>query len=79
MEKIIVISTIVSAIATCVIACLTYQTKISQDKFQNQLSDLYKGIVLATLLSSNSDAGQISAFIGRFKQHYDGKTEIFKK
>jgi hypothetical protein len=72
-----IIFTIVSAIATAVIAFYAYQTKVSQDQFQEQLGDLYRGIIISTLLSSNSDSNQLQSFIGKFNQYYDGKTRIF--
>ena len=74
-----IISTAVSAMATVVIAVLTYQTKRAQDRSQEQISDLYKAIVISTLLSSNSDASQLHSFISKFKEYYDGNTPIFKK
>ena len=79
MQNIItLISLIISAISASVIAWLAWETKRSQDKFQNQLSDLYQGIIIATLLSSNSDSNQLQIFIDKFKLKYKGKTEIFK-
>ena len=75
----VVVSTCVSAISAITIAIFTYQSKKSQDKFQVQLSDLYRGIIIATLLSGNSDANQLPSFILKFKEYYDGITEIFKK
>lgn len=72
------ISNGIIALATAVIAYYAWQTKKSQDKFQGQLSDLYKGVIIATLLSSNTDSNQINQFIAKFKEHYDGETPIFK-
>ena len=78
MNTLITISTCVSAIATIAIAYYSYQTKKSQDKFQEQLSDLYKGIIIATLQSANTDETALPRFITRFNEKYDGKTKIFK-
>ena len=73
------ISLVITAFATAAIAWLAWETKKSQDRFQEQLSDLYQGIIIATLLSSITDAAQLPTLIGQFNKTYKGKTEIFKK
>lgn len=75
----IIISAIISAVATVVIAWFAYETNRLQDKTQTQLSDLYKAIVIATLLSGNSDASQLPTSIAKFKEYYNGSTSIFTR
>lgn len=77
MDAIVIVSTALIAVATIVIACYARQTKISQYNFQIQLSDLYKGIIISTLQSSNTDSEAITRFIAEFKEYYDGETKIF--
>lgn len=76
-DEIEIILAVITALATVVIAYSTRRTEKSQDKFQEQLSDLYQGIIIATLLSSNSSPQVLDDFIARFKQKYTGKTKIF--
>ena len=77
-DILIIVSSIISAISTVVIAYFTFQTKKSQDSFQEKQSDLYQALVIATLQSSNTDPAQLPAFIEKFKAVYKGKTTIFK-
>lgn len=72
-------SAVVSAIATWKIYRLTEQAKKSQEEAVEQTSDLYKAIVISTLLSSNTDTGQFPTFLSKFNDYYDGKTRIFKE
>jgi hypothetical protein len=50
------------------------------EEFREQVSDLYKAIVIATLISGPSgyelDGNRV---LGKFRQLYNGKTEIFAK
>jgi hypothetical protein len=76
-NAITLISIIISSVTTSVIAWLAWETKKSNDKFQERLSDLYQGIIVATLLSSNSDSDQLSNYVNKFKETYKGATKIF--
>ena len=72
------ISTFFMAAATIVIAISAYMSYRRDKKFQQQLSDLYQGIVVATVLSGPTNTLQtVNARIAEFKNNYKGKTEIF--
>lgn len=47
-----------------------------EQEFREQLSDLYRAIVISNLLSGNSDLDMTHK---KFSKEYDGKIEIFKK
>ena len=75
------VSIVVSTIATLIIAIFTglnYQIyKKLQEKdeeYKNQISDLYKAIVVSNLLSGNSD---LDMTYKKFNREYTGKTKIF--
>ena len=75
------VSIVVSAIATLIIVIFTglnYQIyKKLQEKdeeYKNQISDLYKAIVVSNLLSGNSD---LDMTYKKFNREYTGKTKIF--
>ncbi len=81
----IVISSLISAIATCIIAYFTWQNykmyqilKGKDEEYKNQTSDLYQEIVIATLLSGPTSYGDYPRCKDKFKGEYAGKTEIFK-
>ncbi len=71
---------IVSTFNFCLLKRINDEKKISENKqdikdqeFREQLSDLYKAIVISNLLSGNSD---ISITQNAFKSQYKGKTQI---
>lgn len=81
----IIAFTLISAIATAVIAYFTWQNykmyQAIQDKdeeYKKQTSDLYQAIVVATLLSGPSSYGAFNQCKDAFKATYSGKTKIFK-
>jgi hypothetical protein len=92
MNELLVISTAVSALATCVIAVyscfswkLTVEMKRANDlkdkadqEFKEQVSDLYRAIVVATILSGPSSYGSLDQATSAFNAQYAGKTKIFK-
>ena len=83
METIYVIW--VSAIATFIIACfagasfwLASRIQSRDDEFRQQISDLYKAIVISNVITFPKD---VHLAIEDFKIHYEkagGKIEIFK-
>ena len=46
-----------------------------EQEFREQLSNLYRAIVISNLLSGNSDLDMTSK---KFKEQYKGKTKIFE-
>ena len=83
----IVFSTLVSSIATVVIAIYAYRSyqlssniqKQSQE-YQQQVSDLYQAIVISNTFSdpnANLDSTHLEHKIKAFKELYKGKTPIF--
>jgi hypothetical protein len=46
---------------------------------QNELSDLYQAIVIATLMGGSGNTGVVKTLIDTFSEHYKGNIEIFKK
>ncbi|MFH1310470.1 MAG: hypothetical protein ABIH85_07335 [Candidatus Omnitrophota bacterium] len=81
----IIVSAVISAIATIVIAYFTWQThkmylKIQEkdEEHKEQTRDLYQAIVVATLLSGPSSYGAFNQCKDAFNATYSGKTEIFK-
>ena len=79
-----IITNIIIAVASATIAWCTYlnyklyQVIQKKDKeYKEQISDLYQGIIIATLISGPSSYGQILQAIEEFKKHYKGKTKIF--
>lgn len=81
----VIVSTLISAIATVVIAYFTYQNykmyKILQNKdkqYKKQTRDLYQAIVISTLLSGPSSHGGYRECKEVFKKEYAGETKIFK-
>ena len=83
-ENILVnLAIVISAVATVAIAIFTwlnYQMykKIEErnEEYKNQISDLYKAIVISNLLSGNSD---LDMTYKKFNKEYTGKTKIFEK
>ena len=80
-----ILSTVITAVATVVMACysvaafnLSKKIIESQDEFQERTADLYKAIVIATILSSNTDPEEFDKFKRKFESVFDGKTVIFK-
>jgi hypothetical protein len=45
---------------------------------QDQLSDLYQAIVIATLMGGSSNTGVVNDLIKTFSGYYNGKTKIFE-
>lgn len=88
MEWIISISSGVTALATIVIAIYAWKSHSlastlneRDDEFREQVSDLYKAIVISSMVA-NPGAGMADTMTGRiklFREHYDGTTKIFKK
>ena len=83
MEYIIYLTSAISALATVIIAiyaykthCLTQEIKKSQSVRDQEVSDLFQGIVISMLLSGPS-ASNIEMILPKFKQYYKGKTKIF--
>ena len=90
-EWVIAVSSAITGIATAFIACygrrshqLTLQLKATEEQrskreeeFRQQLSDLYQAIVIATLLSGNSNLGALVEAKLAFEGLYKGKTKIF--
>lgn len=82
MDRIIMISAIVSAVATGVIAFysiasfrLTRQLSKSSDRYQSQFMDLLQAMVVSQM--THRAGGFVSTAITQFKRYYKGKTEIF--
>ncbi|RLD18703.1 MAG: hypothetical protein DRI36_00765 [Caldiserica bacterium] len=73
----IVVSSIVSAIATLAIAIFTYLNFRKDKKFKQELKDLYQAIVIATILSGPTSYGEFEKAKNVFKEVYKGKTDIF--
>lgn len=72
---------VISAIATVAIAIFTWlnyqiykKLQEKDEEYKNQISDLYKAIVISNLLSGNSD---LDMTYKRFNKEYTGKTKIF--
>ncbi len=63
---------------------LTSQMKKNDDEFKQQLSDLYKAIVISNVMCSNSRLGGASqdaifqSYFSVFEKYYDGQTPISK-
>lgn len=85
---IITVFSIINLIAICVIAWYAYASHQREKKFrasltkineqhQQELCDLYQAIVIATLISANSDPKVLPKAIKIFKEHYLGETKIF--
>ena len=84
MNVTIMIASIVSALAAGVIAYYAYTShelacaiKTGEDEFRQQVSDLYKAIVVSNLLSGPESFHQIDDSIQRFSEKYTGTTPIF--
>ena len=84
MSCAIVISSIITALATLAIAAyarysykLTKELQISSNKHQQEISDLYQAIVISTLFSGPAGEGAYDEAVNRFKKTYKGKTKIF--
>ena len=84
MSIVVGIATLISAIATLVIAFYAYSSiKLSKEihnkseQHQQELSDLYQAIVVATLLSGPSSVGAFASAKQIFSTTYKGKTPIF--
>ena len=82
---VVLLSAIVSAIATSVIAVYAYKShamataiKKSADKHQDEVEDLYQAIVISTLLTGPGSTGRMDDAIQAFKKHYKGETKIFE-
>ena len=90
-DTMIMISSIVTAVATTMIAiftwcsyCLSQQIKkVTEDQikrdeeFKSQIKDLYQAIVISNLLSGPSSFGDLPKAINAFKSQYKGKFRIF--
>ena len=92
MQFLQLLSIVVTAIATAVIALFTYRTyqvytsmkeimnqsqqKMGQD--QDETKDLYEAIVVATLISAPSGTGKTNVAIEVFKHYYKGRTKLFE-
>jgi len=81
----IIVFTLISAIATAFIAYFTWQNykmyKILREKdeeYKRQTRDLYQAIVISTLLSGPSSYGAYRECKETFKKEYAGGTKIFK-
>ena len=55
---------------------LTVQLRDSAKHHQQELSDLYQAIIIATLLTS-STGQNVNLLISAFKSYYKGTTKIF--
>ncbi|HOX22222.1 MAG TPA: hypothetical protein PLL10_02065 [Elusimicrobiales bacterium] len=92
MDIVNTFATAFSALATIVIAVWAYKShklaeeikkstdvqKKENDEYRTQVSDLYQAIAIATLISGPSSTGGADAAIKCFKNHYKGKTPVFK-
>jgi len=83
MENLIIISSAISALATIAIAYyafrahnLTKEMRRTQENRDQEVSDLYQAIVIATLLSGPT-ASNIGSLTPTFEKLYNGKTKIF--
>ena len=91
-DTMVVISSIVTALATTVITifswrsyCLSEEIKKStedqgkrEEEFKSQVKDLYQAIVISNVFSGPSCCGELTQAIDAFKsQYYKGKFKIF--
>ena len=90
-DNIIIVSNIVTAVATMAIAiftwcsyCISQQIKRAtedqskrEEEFKNQIKDLYQAIVISNVLSGPSSYGALTQAIDAFKSQYKGKFKIF--
>jgi len=79
-----IISVVVAAIATIVIAvvacqnlCLIKKNNQKEEEHKAQIKDLYQAIVISNLLSGPSSFGFLKQSIDAFNAHYKGKVKIF--
>jgi len=85
MTIVMAISSCVTAFATIGMFCwagkahrLNKTIKNERAKRDEETSDLFGAIVIATLLSGNSSPDQFHSFKEKFKEQYRGKTPIFR-
>lgn len=78
------LSTIITTLATCVIAYFawaSHQVALAiqqQEKaHQKELTDLYEAIMIATVMGGQGNSGVVNTSIETFKKHYKGSTPIF--
>ena len=90
-DTMIMLSSIITAIATTVVAifswrsyCLSRDLKKSsedqnkrEDEFKGHIKDLYQAIVISNILSGPSSFGALTQAIDAFKSQYKGKFKIF--
>jgi len=86
MDCLNIILTALDRISTVVIAIFTTVTFFHyrainkrDDEYKQQTTDLYKAIVIATIIQKEPDQFGIGVRIDQFKKLYDGKTPIFKE
>ena len=86
MNAILVLSTLVTAMATVGICVFTRQTyrlyntlHEKQKEQDRRFNDLFEGIIIATLLSGPSSYGAYRDCKKQFLQEYKGATQIFKE
>lgn len=87
------IASLITAIASVVIAFYAWKNhelaksfegldKLREKRDQEyrcQVSDLYQGIIIATLMGGQPSSGVLKESIATFKERYNGKTPIFKE
>ncbi len=85
MTTIVIVASIINTIATVAIAIyaskahtLTKKMKESQQQRDEEISDLYQAIVIATILSGPSGP-RIDDILSTFKKTYKGTTKIFSQ
>jgi hypothetical protein len=77
MEKVVIISAIVSSISTLGIFFLTIVNYILSKKTEQRFSDLLEAIVVSNL--TYGAGGAVTSSINEFHKYYTGKTEILPK
>lgn len=71
------ISSIVNAVATIVIAVYAWRNYVLVNKLNQEQIDLYKAIVIATIIDSDKLEDKVKVKIENFNKHYKGQTKIF--
>lgn len=68
---------IVSSISTFGILLLAYVNYLSNKKSEEKFNDLLQALVVATILSANSDPQRFTGFKEKFLENYTGRHRIF--
>ncbi|MCH7974857.1 MAG: hypothetical protein IH949_13430 [Bacteroidetes bacterium] len=68
---------IISSASTFGIFLFTYLSYKTYKKTEEKFNDLLQALVIATILSANSDPTQFQVFKKKFLENYSGKHSIF--